>query len=281
MDVEGFERLRREAGVLITSVSLDDQDVEWIQNSTQTHLQLVQQQEAEERWIDSGYYLTLPIVLLVSLWFRRGWTIRWAPSCVLLLNFWAPSAPLSLDIKWVDLFLTADQQGRCAFEKGDYLTAAERFEDPYWKGISLYRVGNYDEAVNQFALLESAEAYFYLGNCYARLGGYPAAVDSYGEALRIRPDFEEAEENRKLVVSLIEGEKEEEGSEEQGDPNLEADDVQFDEKGNQGKEGEIEQSLFSDEQLADMWMRNIQTSPADYLRFKFQIQASSEEETSQ
>jgi Ca-activated chloride channel family protein len=281
MDVEGFERLRSEAGVLVTTVSLDDTDVDWIQSRAQFHLRLVQQQEAEERWIDYGYYLTLPIVLLVALWFRRGWTVRWAPSCLLLLNLWVPNTPLSLDIKWIDLFLTPDQQGRYAFEQGDYLTAAETFEDPYWKGISLYRFENYEEAVNQFALLDSAEAYFYLGNCYARLGGYPAAVQSYEDALRIRPDFLEAEENRKLVVSLIEEEKEEESSEEQGDPNLEADEVKFDDKGKKGKEGEIDQSLFSDEQVAEMWMRNIQTSPADYLRFKFQIQASSKDESPQ
>jgi len=281
MDVEGFERLRSEASVLITTVSLDEQDVEWIQSSAQTHLQLVQQQEAEERWIDNGYFLTLPIVLLVVLWFRRGWTIRWAPSCVLILSLWSPSPPMALGINWIDLFLTSDQQGRYAFDKGDYLTAAERFEDPYWKGISLYRLENYDEAVNQFALLDTAEAYFYLGNCYARLGGYPAAVGSYEEAFRIRAEFSEAEENRKLVVSLIEEEKEDEGSEEAVDPNLEADEVQFDEKGEKGKEGEIDQSLFSEEQVAEMWMRNIQTSPADYLRFKFQIQSSSEEESSQ
>ena len=106
-------------------------------------------------------------------------------------------------------------------------------------------------------------------------------MQSYEDALRIRPDFLEAEENRKLVVSLIEEEKEEESSEEQGDPNLDADEVKFDDKGKKGKEGEIDQSLFSDEQVAEMWMRNIQTSPADYLRFKFQIQASSKEESSQ
>ena len=281
MDVEGFEQLRSNAGVLVTTVSLDNTDVEWIQTSAQTHLQLVQQQEAEERWIDYGYFLTLPVVFLVAAWFRRGWTVRWAPSCLLVLHLWVPSTPLGLEFKWMDLFLTPDQQGRYAFEQEDYQTAAERFEDPYWKGISLYRLGNYDEAVNQFALLESAEAYFYLGNCYSRLGGYPAAVESYEEALRIRPEFDEAEENRKLLLSLIEEEKEEESSEERGDPNLEADEVKFDEKGKKGKEGEIEQSLFSEEQVAEMWMRNIQTSPADYLRFKFLIQSISSEEISQ
>ena len=282
MDLEGFKRLQREAGIPVTTVSLDDGDVAWIQDRAQTHLQIVQQEEAEERWIDYGYFLTIPIVLLVALWFRRGWRIRWVPSFCIFLNFWIPGTMgLSFDFRWTDLFLTPNQQGRYAFEKGDFRTAAEHFEDPYWRGISRYRLEDYDEAVNQFALLESAEAYFYIGNCYARLGEYPAAAESYTQALEIRPGFAEAEENRKLVLSLIEKEKDEEGSEEQVDPTFEADEVKFDDKGKKGKEGELDPSLFSDEQKDEMWMRNIQTSPADYLRFRFMIQANQGEEASQ
>jgi Ca-activated chloride channel family protein len=180
---------------------------------------------------------------------------------------------------FIDLWLTPDQQGRYAFEEGDYQTASERFEDLYWKGISFYRLGDYEEAINQFALLETAEAYFYLGNCYARLKGYPAAVKSYEEALEIRMNFPEAEENRRLVMALIEKEpEEEEESGEPGDPHYAPDEVQFDEKGNKGKEGQVD-SVLTDEQVAEIWMRNIQTSPANYLRFKFQIQADATEES--
>jgi len=278
MDLDSFKRLQREAGVPVTTVSLDDGDIAWIQDCAQTHLQIVQQEEAEERWIDSGYFLTIPIVLLAALWFRRGWRIRWVPSFCIFLNFWIPGTlNPGFDFGWKELFLTPDQQGRYAFEKGDYRTAAERFQDPYWRGISFYRSENYDEAVNQFALIESAEAYFYIGNCYARLGGYPAAAESYAQALQIRPGFAEAEENRRLVLSLIEKKKDEEVSEEPVDPTFKADEVKFDDKGKEGKQGEIDQSLFSDEQKNEMWMRNIQTSPADYLRFRFMKQATLQE----
>jgi Ca-activated chloride channel family protein len=199
----------------------------------------------------------------------------------MLSKFLLQSLMVLLASGWfVDLWLTADQQGRYAFESGDYQAAAERFEDTYWKGISLYRLGDYEEATNQFALLETAEAYFHLGNCYARLGGYPAAAESYEDALRLRTDFSEAEENRKLVLSLIEKEPEEgEEQGEPGDPNLDPDEVKFDEQGKKGKEGEVEQSFLTEEQVAELWMRNIQTSPANYLRFKFQIQADARKGT--
>ena len=55
-------------------------------------------------------------------------------------------------------------------------------------------------------------------------------------------------------------------------PNLEADEVQFDEQGEQGERGEINQDLMSDEQLTEMWMRRLHTSPSDFLRRRFAIE---------
>lgn len=31
----------------------------------------------QQRWQDAGYYLLLPMALIVLLWFRRGWTVAW------------------------------------------------------------------------------------------------------------------------------------------------------------------------------------------------------------
>ncbi|UCF38908.1 MAG: hypothetical protein JSU96_08745, partial [Acidobacteriota bacterium] len=56
-----------------------------------------------------------------------------------------------------------------------------------------------------------------------------------------------------------------------GEPTFQADEVQFDEKGKSGTRGEVDEALLTEEQLAEMCMRNIQTSPADFLRFKFRI----------
>lgn len=178
---------------------------------------------------------------------------------------------------FLNLWLTPDQQGRYLFERGEYEQAADRFEDSYWKGIALYRLGRFEEAIDQFALRDSAEAYFHLGNCYAHLGAYPAALESYQESLNLRSDFPEAQANLDLMAALIEQEKEPDQAEEQGaagEPTFQADEVQFDEKGKSGTRGEVDEALLTDEQLAEMWMRNIQTSPADFLRLKFRIETT-------
>jgi len=56
-------------------------------------------------------------------------------------------------------------------------------------------------------------------------------------------------------------------------PNLKPDEIQFDDKGKKGKRGQMQVSRA---QTADMWMRNIQTTPAQLLRRKFELEAEAQ-----
>jgi Ca-activated chloride channel homolog len=176
----------------------------------------------------------------------------------------------------INLWFTPDQQGRYYFEKGNYAAAAERFQDPLWKGIAYYRGKNYEAAGEQFARVDTAGGYFNLGNAYARSGRLEQAVASYEEVLRRKPDDQPAKENRDLVRALIQKkkakEKEEEPPEGQ-DPTFNPDEVKFDEKGKKGKRGEVDQAELSAEQIQQVWMRRLQTTPSDFLRLKFAAQA--------
>jgi Ca-activated chloride channel family protein len=60
-----------------------------------------------------------------------------------------------------------------------------------------------------------------------------------------------------------------EDEEEALDPNQPPDEIKFDERGKKGKAGEMQ---FA-EQTAEIWMRNIQTTPAQLLERKFAIEA--------
>jgi Ca-activated chloride channel family protein len=193
--------------------------------------------------------------------------------CLFLMVCFSSSA-----CRFVDLWLTPDQQGRYFFERGDYARAAERFQDPLWKGIACYHDEDWDCAIDQFARLDTADAYYNLGNAYANAESYELAVEAYDEALQRVPEWSEARENRDLVAELIpmQDEEEEEGAP-PGEPNLDPDEIVFDEQGEKGKLGEVQQSLFSDEQVAEMWLRGVETSPADFLRMKFVFQAQESE----
>ncbi|MBB6095196.1 tetratricopeptide (TPR) repeat protein [Povalibacter uvarum] len=169
----------------------------------------------------------------------------------------------------IDLFATRDQQGRWYFERGDYKTAAQRFTDPQWKGTALYRAGDYANALAEFSKLDTADGYFMQGNAQARMHKYEAAVKSYDNALQSRSEFPEAKNNRGLVAALIP--KPDEESDEEA-PDLPPDQVKFDEKGKRGKEKTMSAGMIR-KQTADLWMKNLQVSPADFLRHKFEIEA--------
>jgi Ca-activated chloride channel homolog len=271
LDMDALRRLKSEAGVALATVSRDNSDVQWIARRAQTHLEQ-KEMDTDARWNDVGWWFTLPIAMLGALWFRRGWTIRWVS--VLAVGFALASHDGAKAGEWrfADLWLTPDQQGRLAFDRGDYDHAADQFADPMWRGVALYRAGRYDEAVDAFALVDSAESYFDQGNALAKLGKLPAAVVCYQEALKRKPGFPAAKTNLALVRKLIRTKdpNDEEQSNEARDPEETADVAQVDERGKKGAADEVEAGT---PQTAEMWMRNIQTSPAQLLRRKFSLEA--------
>jgi Ca-activated chloride channel family protein len=272
LDVDALRSLSR-MGISATTLTLDDDDIHWIQRHIQHHLQTIQQRDSKTRWINEGYWLTIPIVVIAAFWFRKGWTVQWTSSAMAI----ALSIPGSAGthFSWMNLWLTADQQGRYYYEKGEYQKAAQRFQDPLWKGLALVRAGQSDDALNAFALSDSAEGWYDQGNVLAHLNRYPEAVQAYKEALLQQPAWHEAKDNLELVESLIAKEKTKKDEETERSPNLPPDQVKFDDQGKKGKQLKV-QMKFDPAKMADIWMRNIQTSPADFLRLRFAIQAAKE-----
>jgi Ca-activated chloride channel family protein len=275
LDVAGLEALTA-AGAFVAGSTVDDADVGRLQRRIQSHLRQVQQQDQTARWKDRGYWLVAPVAFLCLLWFRRGWTVRWsAVALALVVSGGCSPSGGGGDLRFADLWWTPDQQGRRLFESGEHALAAERFEDPMWTGAAHYRAGAWESAVDSFSRVTTAEGAFNLGNAYTMLSRWEEAVAAYDAAIAERPDWAEAIANRDAVLAMIpqqlELPEEEQGS---GEPSLDPDEIRFDEKGKQGKVGQIERAQLTDEQLAEMWLRRLQTSPGDYLRQRFAVEAA-------
>src|SRR5262249_4348051 len=96
------------------------------------------------------------------------------------------------------------------------------------------------------------------------------AVAAYREALNRQPDFAAAKANLELVQRLIPAKPKPDDDQTTDDPNQKPDEIKFDDKAKKGQRGTVD----APRQTAELWMRNIQTTPAQLLRRKFAIEAA-------
>lgn len=178
-----------------------------------------------------------------------------------------------------EFWFTADQQGERLLRRGEFAEAAERFRDPVRGGVAWYRAGEFEKAAAAFLRSTAPEAHYNRGNSLVFLGKYDAAVEAYDKALAKRPDWEAARGNREIALKRAERLKREGGEGTGG--KLGADEIVFEpgKKGGDGEQVEVteEGGEMSDKELQALWLRRIQTKPADFLKAKFSWQAAKDE----
>jgi Ca-activated chloride channel family protein len=169
--------------------------------------------------------------------------------------------------------LTPDQSAYRDYQSGDYAAAAERYADPMWKGAALFRQGEFKQAAGIFAGYDTAESAYNHGNALVMQGKYGDAAARYERALELHPDWEEAEVNLEIARARADLLKQEGGVGTGG--KLGADEIVY----SKGKSDPAasEESVEGSKKLDDsdfqaMWLRNVQTKPADFLRSKFAYQ---------
>jgi Ca-activated chloride channel family protein len=177
-------------------------------------------------------------------------------------------------VTWLGFWFTPDQQGERLMQRGHFPEAAEAFGDPMRQGVAWFRAGEFEKAEQAFARLTSAEADFNRGNCLVMQGKYEQAVERYDCALAVRPDWTDAQTNRAVAVARGAAVARQGGD--MGDQQIGADDITFDRKENTGgEETEVEESQpLSDAAMQALWLRRVQTKPADFLKAKFAYQVA-------
>lgn len=169
--------------------------------------------------------------------------------------------------------LTSDQGGYRLYRQERYQDAAERFTTPMWRGAALFRAGEFKQAAGIYAGYDTAEAAYNHGTSLVMLGKYEDAIVRYERALELRPGWEDAQVNLEIARARAEKLKKEGGDMTGGQ--MGADDIVFT-KGKPSPEAgddEIEAGqALGDAEMRTVWLRNVQTKPADFLRAKFAYQ---------
>lgn len=257
----------------VVAVTPDDSDIRRIDGLLNAAYRRAQLDDVAQPWEDRAHWLAWPAALILLLWFRRGWTMRWAALATLALLM--PQGARADGI--ADWFLTPDQQGRIAFDRKDYERAADLFVDPLWRGYALYRDGQYDDAVLVLDRVETAQAASIQGMAQIKGRHYRDGVRAFETALARDPDYPGAAENletAKRIVAYVEAEQA--GSDTGEDRGIGADEEVYDNESGQGEETLRPQGDAGGEGLltADQWMTTVDTSTGDFLRMRFALEAA-------
>ena len=195
------------------------------------------------------------------------------------LSFWAwnRAGRVTANLWW-----TPDQQGSRLFARGTFEEAGTRFRDADWRGTSMYRGGDFEAAADTFGFRESAEAIYNRGNSLVLLGRYDDAIDAFERALIFRPDWKEAVHNRDLALARKERLAPPDDDYGGTGGQLEADEIVFSDRPKDSGSTETETndgegSVLSDQEIRAMWLRRVETRPADFLRLKFAYQLGRED----
>lgn len=178
-------------------------------------------------------------------------------------------------IGWADLWMTPDQRGRRLMAEQNYDEAAKTFADPMWAGVAHFRAGEFKEAAATLGGLATAAAAFDQGNALVMLGKYDEAVGRYDRALALRPGWADAEANR--ILAKLRAERVRQKGGDAGDQRVGADEIVYDKdkKDQEGQKTEVTDTVMSDEASRAVWLKRLQSRPADFLRARFVNQLDS------
>jgi Ca-activated chloride channel family protein len=230
-------------------MQIDDSDLDYLLTETtlpERELTLALDRTADT-WDDQGYLFILVLLPLVLGLFRRGWVLSLLPLLLPLMLLVQPQ-PANAQ-SWGDLWLTPDQQGRRALQRGDNEAASALFENQDWAGTAAYRSGDYDAATGHFSENNGADGWYNRGNALARSGELDDAIAAYKESLALQPDRADARENLALLEQLKE-QQEQEQQQEQQDKDQKNEDQDQQQEQEQDQEQDQEQQQ-GDQQQSD------------------------------
>jgi len=288
------------------SLTLDQGDVKYLNRRINSHLVIVE--DGTRPWFDSGYYLLYPLIFLMLFWFRKGWTLNWS-LIVIVAVLYSPNPRLmagedniknpdakdvgvveQLEDKFLRLWLTPDQLGQFYMLNGHYARAAKSYDAIAWRGVAYYRAEDFKAAAEMFSRIESIEGHFNLANAWAHSRNYIKAVKSYNQVLKLDAEHKDDEisiyrsalKNRdrmqKIIdeINLLSASQKAENTDSTRDlpddqPQT-ADGAEREDFTEQKIEQLTAEDILLDDSINELWMRQVQKDPSQFLRIKFHMQ---------
>ncbi|MBL4796991.1 MAG: VWA domain-containing protein [Oleispira sp.] len=205
------------------------------------------------------------------------------------------SVMASLEDHFLRLWLTPDQLGQYYMWLGNYAAAARSFDNIPWRAIALYRGENFIGAAEMFSRIDSIEGHFNLANAWAHSRNYIKAVKSYNDVLKLdkknkqepnsiynRALKSSALKNRDKIqqiideINLLSASQQAESSDSSRDLTDDQPQTADGAERSDFNQREVEpltaEDILLDESVSDLWMRQVQKDPSQFLSIKFHMQ---------
>ena len=204
LNTSHLQALAQQKGGTFQILRNDDQDLERVLNQPILMNEYLEDETEKQGdiWREEGPWLLLIMLPLAALMFRRGLIFGF-----LLISLHLPGFLMSeraYAFEWKDLWKNKDQQGQQYFIEGSHSEAAQVFENPEWKGLSHFRSGNLENALEEWKGIDSPRSLFNQGNALAKLGKLDQAIDRFDQVLEREPEHSDARFNRDLLMKLLE-----------------------------------------------------------------------------
>ena len=191
-------------------------------------------------------------------------------------------SPLQVQAGFLDWFLTPDQQAQRLYDRGEFEAAAGRFTTPSRIGTAYFMAGDFEQAEAAFGRVAGPEGAFNRGNALVMLGRYEDAIASYERAVELKPSWTEAQENLGIARARRDALAPPEDDYGGTGGMLGADEIVIDNSGRTSKAQEEQvidasDQAMSEEAMRQLWLRRVETSPADFLAIRFARQLDAQE----
>ena len=200
--------------------------------------------------------------------------------------FWTLLIALVAIILWIrdgtDFWASADLRGQRRYDAREYQEASKTFRDLHRRGVAQFRSGDFKAASQTFRLLSDDDSQFNYGNTLVMLGQYDLAVEVYDRVLKRSPNRDDVKANRQIAAGR--GERVRDKGGQMTDGKLGADEIVYDASSSKESGGQeddnTQSSSMSDEEMRGLWLRQVETTPGEFLRAKFAYQNANRSKSS-